>query len=186
MHDHYNITQTNCQQSIIYHPVVDYDTSESIYCHRKSQPSRSQWRGAGKFFMPSQALISLPAGSASNLAHWKLLKWGLHNTNVPLNQTVRGKRLKTTAISLCNIHSMCELCVCERSLQEKKTKQEMTGQQKETEGEGTLYLISPNFLVMVVPKLLKAVEVRCPAVVRVSDVFLYLPEQYKNNKYCHW
>lgn len=122
------LNNSNCQKSIIYHPVVDYDTSESIYCHRKSQLSRSQWRGADKFFMPSQALISSPAGTAPNLAHWKLLKWGLHNTNMPLKQTVRGKRLKTTAISLCNIHSMWTKCLWE--IPAEKKKQEMIGQQK--------------------------------------------------------
>ncbi len=38
----------------------------------------------------------------------------------------------------------------------------------------TVYLMSPNFLVMALPSVLKAAEVLCPAVVSVSDVFLYL------------
>lgn len=37
-----------------------------------------------------------------------------------------------------------------------------------------VYLMSPNFLVMALPSVLKAAEVFCPAVDSVSDVFLYL------------
>lgn len=35
-----------------------------------------------------------------------------------------------------------------------------------------MYLMSPNFLVMALPRVLKAAEVLCPAVDSVSDVFL--------------
>jgi hypothetical protein len=38
----------------------------------------------------------------------------------------------------------------------------------------TPYLISPNFLLMAVPNVVKAADVFCPAVLNVSDVFLYL------------
>lgn len=38
--------------------------------------------------------------------------------------------------------------------------------------DDTVYLKSPNFLLMAVPKLLKAADVLCPAVDNVSDVFL--------------
>lgn len=34
--------------------------------------------------------------------------------------------------------------------------------------------MSPNFLVMALPKVLKAADVFCPAVEKVSDVFLNL------------
>lgn len=37
-----------------------------------------------------------------------------------------------------------------------------------------VYLMSPNFLVMALPKVLKAADVFCPAVEKVSDVFLNL------------
>ena len=36
------------------------------------------------------------------------------------------------------------------------------------------YLMSPNFLVMALPRVVKAAEVFCPAVESVSDVFLKL------------
>lgn len=43
--------------------------------------------------------------------------------------------------------------------------------------------MSPNFLVMALPRLLKAAEVFCPAVENVSDVFLYLEKQTKTTVY---
>lgn len=51
--------------------------------------------------------------------------------------------------------------------------------------------MSPNFLVRVLPRVLKAAVVFCPAVVNVSDVFLYLmntPQKvhFKFHTFMHW
>ena len=48
-----------------------------------------------------------------------------------------------------------------------------------TEDVISLYLMSSNFRLMVLPSVLKAAEVFCPAVDRVSDVFLELAETFR-------
>lgn len=98
-----------------------------------SPASRSQFRLAGKFFMPSPALISLPAGSALSLAHWKLITWGLRNTNMPLKQTVWSKPLKTA------ISCLTTVCVCRKSLQKRKRKWWESRNKRRRKWHGTSY-----------------------------------------------
>lgn len=102
------------QQSIIYHPVVDYDTSESLNCPGASEeePINSSCHDKQLFLCQLDLPPIWPTESCLNEAY--IMQTCLSNRPSEVNAS-RPLPLH------CATYKACDLSICERSLQKKQT-----------------------------------------------------------------